>query len=272
MTNSVNLSAWAKVNLSLGIEGVKGGFHELDSVMVAVDLKDDISITKRCDDEINVTYTTGEKFVSDNAYKVARAIKEKFGLCGLDITISKGVPQGVGVGGSAVDGAGIARGLEEMFDIKIDNDFLVTLGGDIPFLKVGGCAVVKGRGEVVIPVEIPEIFILLAYGDESISTKEIFDTYDVIGGKGGNSNEFLENFLPFNALEESAIKIRPGIIATKNALEKAGFSSVVMTGSGSGYIAYEFDEKEFKERVERAKVFIEQENLNFRVLKTIKES
>ncbi|MBO5774385.1 MAG: hypothetical protein J6R44_06085 [Clostridia bacterium] len=272
MANMVDLSAWAKVNLSLGIEGVKDGFHALDSVMVAVDLKDEISIAKRADDEVNVTYSTGEKFSYDNAKKVALAIKKRYGLCGLDIVISKGVPQGVGVGGSAVDGAGIARGLEEMFDIKIDNDFLVSLGGDIPFLKAGGCAIVKGRGEDVTPIEIPKLYILLVYGDESLSTKEIFATYDLIGGKGGNSKEFLETFAPFNALEDSAIRISPNVVKSKNVLEKAGFTNVVMTGSGCGYIAYEFDKNEFDEKVEKAEILAMQEELHIRVLNTIKES
>jgi len=271
MANIVNLSAWAKVNLSLGIEGVKDGFHELDSVMVTVDLKDDVTITKRTDNEVNVTYLTGEKFSSDNAYKVAVAIKEKYGLSGFDVSISKGVPQGVGLGGSAVDGAGIARGLEEIFNVKTDDDFLVTLGGDIPFLKKGGCAVVKGRGELVTPVEMPEIFIFLVYGSESLSTKEIFATYDKIGGKGGKSSDFLRDFVPFNALEDSATKICPSVIKSRKVLENAGFTHVVMTGSGSGYIAYEFDKNEFESKTEKAALLVKQENLNSRVLKTIKE-
>ncbi len=272
MLESIDLFGYAKVNLALGIEGCQKGFHNLDSVMVSIDMGDRIVMKRRDDNQINVSYTGGEVFPFDNAYRVASAVAKRYNLGGVDITISKGVPVGVGLGGSAVDGAGIIRGYERLYDIKIDdNDFMVELGGDIPFLKTGGSAIVKGRGEIIIPIELPSIYLLLVYGAPSISTQKVFELYDEIGGDNGKSSDFLVDLEPFNALEKSAIQIEPSIENSRKLLEKAGFRYVVMTGSGSGYLGYELDENQFITKVERAKELAPTYGLKVRILKTIKD-
>ena len=272
MSDAVCLIGYAKVNLALGIEGVKGGFHNLDSVMATIDIFDQLSMRKRDDDQIVVRYLTGESYPNDNAYKVAKAVKERYGFGGVDIIISKGVPEGTGLGGSAVDGATIVRGYEKLYDVEIaDNDFLVKLGGDIPFLKRGGCAVVKGRGEIITPVELPKMHLVLVYGAPSISTQEVFKKYDQVGGEGGKSSDFLKDFVPFNALERSAVQIEPTIKKSRDVLENAGFTRIVMTGSGSGYIALELEENEFNTKVERAKKLANEYGLKVRTLEIIKE-
>ena len=272
MLDIVSLVGYAKVNLALGIEGTEEGFHNLDSVMATIDLGDEITMRKRSDDIINVTYSSGENFLFDNAYKVAKGVSERYGLGGVDIIISKNVPIGAGLGGSAVDGAGIIRGYEKLYDITIDdNDFMVKLGGDIPFLKAGGCAVVKGRGEVIIPIELPTLYLLLVYGAPSVSTKEVFDTFDKIGGEGGKSSDFLKNLTPFNALEKSAIKVEPTILNSRRLLKEAGFNHIVMTGSGSGYVGYETEETEFNKKVKMANLLAKEYGLKVRTLQIIKD-
>ena len=272
MLDTVRLFGYAKVNLALGVKGAVEGFHDLDTVMVSVDIADEIAMVKRSDNQITVSYTNGELFENDNALKVAKALSQRYGTGGVGITISKGVPIGVGLGGSAVDGAGIIRGYERLYDLKVDDeDFMVKLGGDIPFLKKGGSAIVKGRGEIVIPVELPPIHILLVYGAPSISTAKVFALYDNIGGDGGKSSDFITDLMPFNALEKSAVQLEPTIINSRKLLEEAGFTRVVMTGSGSGYIGYELDEKEFIVKAERAKILSQAYGLKVRILKTIKD-
>ena len=50
--NSVQIKAYAKINLTLDITGANGGFHDLDSVVATINLYDLITIKKRKDDKI----------------------------------------------------------------------------------------------------------------------------------------------------------------------------------------------------------------------------
>lgn len=272
MYDVVELLGYAKVNLALGISGVSNGFHDLDTVMATVDICDKVTMRKRTDDVVSITYLDGRIYESDNAYRTAVAVKERYNLTGVDIIISKNVPEGVGLGGSAVDGACIVRGYEKLFGIKIDdNEFLVGLGGDLPFLKVGGTKIVKGRGEIIIPIELPTIYLTLAYSQKAVSTKEVFCLYDKIGGDCGKITDFLTNYIPFNALEKSAVVVENDILKGRKLLEEAGFTYVVMTGSGNGYIGYEFSLGEYEKKAKKAMELEEKYGLITRNLKIIKE-
>lgn len=265
----VDLFQCAKVNLTLGINGIKDGYHLLESIMVPIDLYDEISIKKRNDDLVEVRYLTGEKYANDNALKVALAIKEAYGLGGMDISISKGVPGGVGLGGSAVDGAGIAVACEKLFNLSISNEFLVALGGDIPFLKSGVSALVKGRGEEVAPISLPKLYIILVYGNTPVSTKEVFDRYDDIGGESGITGEFLNDLMPYNALEKGACELVPSIKNARTLLEEADFTRVVMTGAGSGYIAFTPSKEEFDAKKERAMALARDRGLKAKIVNVL---
>ncbi|MBQ8178075.1 MAG: hypothetical protein IJ033_02670 [Clostridia bacterium] len=271
MEKSVALNGYAKVNLSLGISGVENGFHMLDSVMTTVDLYDEVTMSLRDDDQVTVTYLTGESFACDNALKTAKALKEHYALPGVDIKISKHVPQGIGVGGSAVDSAAIARGYEMLLGKQFNDDFLVTLGGDVPFLKRRGSAVVTGRGEGVTPIMQKALHIALAYGTKSISTRDVFALYDARGGENGTSKQFLSDGIPFNALEKSAIEIEPSILESKNLLFQAGFDKVVMTGAGSAFIAFESDKELFESKLKQAEMLAESTDIKLKKLTLIKE-
>ena len=248
MEKFVEFSQYAKVNLSLNVLGVKDGFHLLEMVMAPINLSDFVRMSLREDGEITVTYLTGEHYANDNALRSAKLIQQRYSLPGVDIEISKGVPEGVGLGGSAVDSAAIARGYEMLCNVEMDNEFLLSLGGDVPFLKYGKPAIVRGRGEIITPIELKDLHLALAYGNRPFSTKEIFETYDKVGGKNSTTAErFLSTYKPQNALEKSAFRKYPfAVLTTKLGFIRSGFKRVVMTGAGAGFISFEEDEKKFE--------------------------
>ena len=51
---SVTVKSYAKVNLSLNISGVQGGYHAIDSVVASIDLCDAVRVRARRDERINV--------------------------------------------------------------------------------------------------------------------------------------------------------------------------------------------------------------------------
>ncbi len=268
----MELKSYAKVNLALGVNGLKDGFHDLDSVMATVDLYDTVMVTKRCDGLVTVTYDDGTTYPYDNALNTAERLKERYNLSGVDVFIKKGVPSGVGVGGSSVDSAGIVKAYEKLYGITVDDEeFLLELGADVPFLKEGGVAVVKGKGSVVRKLDLPTPFIMLVYGNERVNTKEAFALYDEIGGENGESKEFEKALRPFNALERAAVTLEPKILKSKNLLLECGFTSVTMTGSGAGFIGLEWDEVAFNEKALKVIEGATELKLTAKILKLVKE-
>ena len=83
--------AYAKINLSLNVYNCENGYHNLDSVVSTIDLYDEIIVSKRRDDKINLVMRgIGEDVLSgtdNNAYKAAKLFKETFNTKGVDIKI-----------------------------------------------------------------------------------------------------------------------------------------------------------------------------------------
>ena len=105
--DTVRVKAYAKINLTLSVTGVKDGYHMLDSIVTSVDLYDAVKVKKRRDGLVSVTMrgcgSENIPFGSNNAVKAAQAFIEKYSTRGADITVNKNIPVGAGLGGSSAD-------------------------------------------------------------------------------------------------------------------------------------------------------------------------
>ena len=103
--------AYSKINLSLNVFNAENGYHNLDSIVSTIDLYDEITVSNRKDDKINVVMRgIGEDVLNttnNNAYKAALLFKETFNTKGMDIKIVKNIPLAGGLGGSSADVAGV---------------------------------------------------------------------------------------------------------------------------------------------------------------------
>ncbi len=254
--DSITVQINAKINLALAVGGVAlNGKHNLDTVMAEVsNLSDTIQVTKRADSIINVVYTTGQQYSNDIALKMAKAIQQAYNTSGVDIAITKRIPEGCGVGGSSADASGVVRAMQQLFGINVSQDILLKVGSDVPYMVHGGVMRVSGSGEVLQSVQLKPIYGVLAYKQGlHISTKEAFTLFDTIGGDQCDIASVIAGGKPTNALERAGIVIEPSILELKEMLLKSGLQYVVMTGSGSGYIAYTYNKKEFTQAVENIK-------------------
>jgi len=119
MSKSVKITAFAKVNLSLNIEGRADGLHKLDSVMMSVDCFDTVTVTERADEKITVAFDDPTiDPVRNTAYKAAAAVCGKLHR-GADISVQKGIPVGAGLGGSSADGAAVLRALDLFYRLPV---------------------------------------------------------------------------------------------------------------------------------------------------------
>ncbi len=245
----LTVTAPAKLNLTLEVrEKRPDGFHEIRSVLQAIDLCDTLRfeagerISFRCDIE---GWSAGESLVS----KAARLMKEVGGSRGAVITIEKRIPLMSGLGGDSSDATAVLHGLNELWGLGLTQEKLLELaaqlGSDIFFFLHGGTALVEGRGEQVTPLpSLPKMWVVLIvpdvpveagktarmyadiqpnhYTDGSI-TETLVDTLH----KGG---EFSPSML-FNTFEN--IAFRDSTLRTyQEHLNKLGAPHVRLAGSG----------------------------------------
>ncbi|MCD6309560.1 MAG: 4-(cytidine 5'-diphospho)-2-C-methyl-D-erythritol kinase, partial [Candidatus Eremiobacteraeota bacterium] len=187
MTSTVSLLAPAKVNLTLEIQKKeKDGFHSLESVFLAVSLYDRILISTTASTKIKLSGDMRQERGDEPniILKAAWTLKKRTRTeKGAKIQLQKKIPIGSGLGGGSSDAAATLVGLIELWGLD-DKDFLgrhlaPAIGSDVLFFINGGCALVRGRGEKVIPVSrLPDCNIVLAYPRMVIATWWAYNIVD----------------------------------------------------------------------------------------------
>src|SRR6185369_8979609 len=100
------LAAPAKLNLFLHVTGRRDdGYHLLETLMVAIDTGDTVTLTRRDDGALRrTTELAGVAPAADLAIRAAAALKQEAGSpLGADIAITKRIPVGGGMGGGSSD-------------------------------------------------------------------------------------------------------------------------------------------------------------------------
>ena len=159
-------NAPAKINLTLEVLGKRrDGFHNIVSVMQTVALFDVIEITEA--DRVNISISNADISQEDNivweAYKKFKAVTGIPDNASIDI--KKNIPIKAGLGGGSSDAAATLRGLNKLWNLKLSREKLIEIGtevgSDVPFFIAGGCSLVRGRGEIIEPLPVPNLGTLL---------------------------------------------------------------------------------------------------------------
>lgn len=250
---TATVKAYGKINISLNVLGVSNGYHNLDSIVVTVDKFDKITVTKRKDDKIllNLYGEYGNKpFVQENfnAYKAAKAFKEKYNTCGVTVDVDRNIPEGGGMGASSADIAGVLNAMKKLFCVTDSvKDLADSLGSDSGYLLGGGFARLTSRGEVVerlTDVEYKPYFLVI-YAKNGVNTAKCFKEFDDSGDSGtvADNDAIIEGLRKCdilsvkgktgNALTDSAIKINGEVGDNLKALLSLSPDVCGMTGSGS---------------------------------------
>jgi len=246
--------AYAKLNLTLDILNKReDGFHEIESIMQQITLRDDIEIDLEtgedwkleCDQE-------GVPTDSENlAWKAAGLFYKTIGKDpqGITIRITKRIPMGAGLGGGSADAAAVLTALNRHEGEPFTKWDLARLGAkigsDVPFCVVGGTALAKGRGEKVAQLlPMPQCFYCVAKPEFSVSTPELYTKWDEIEkpyhpdihgmGRALDQQDLLHvaGYLG-NAFEPLVSAEHPEIERIKETMKDCGALGCAMTGSGS---------------------------------------
>ena len=177
----MKIKVFGKLNLTLSVCGTRNGLHKLSSIMSSVSVCDELIIKQS--NKPSVRFTNSTVSETDNtAYKTAVLLSEKFGL-NLDITITKGIPIGGGMGGSSADSAGVFACARLMLGSRLNDSILSlakSIGSDVPFMLDGGYALIEGVGDKITKIPSHSSYTALIVECGNVSTAECYKKFDEV--------------------------------------------------------------------------------------------
>jgi len=159
--------AAAKLNLTLEVLGKReDGFHDLASVVVSLDLADEVRLSVGAE-ERSVSYRDdGGRPISIESSDdiVHRAWSTLEQHCHLPskatVEVTKRIPVTSGLGGGSTDAAAFLRLARAAWRLDLSDDDLLEIGAqvgsDVPVCLIGGPVLMEGRGERVTPLDLPQ--------------------------------------------------------------------------------------------------------------------
>lgn len=269
--DAVRVRAPAKANLFLEVLARRAdGFHEIESVLVALDLEDALEVIRverrgaqpiglvlrggaRRDvpeDARNLAWRAAE-LVHRRALELGRVASDD----GLALSLEKHVPSGAGLGGGSSDAAAALLGAALVLGLDPDDPplqaGLARLGSDCAFFLAArrtGLALCHGRGERVTELAAPRgaRCIALLAPECPVSTAGVYAALRVperpVHFEGDATAWWTEPLEAararlFNRLEAPALALHPELARWRRLLDELGEGHFRLTGSGSAFIA-----------------------------------
>ncbi len=263
----MEVTAHAKINLTLEVLGRRNdGYHQIRTILQTVDLADRLVITPssglrvECDQpEIN-----GE---ANLVWTAAAALANRCGIVPrARITVKKGIPVSMGLGGGSSDAAAVLVALNEVWELGLSRGDLAGIaagiGADVAFFLTGGTALAEGKGELITPLPpLPSIPVTLIcpgvtmaektaamysslnsahYSDGGITTRLI----QILMG-GGFVIESLGG-LTYNIFEQVVDQALPELNGLWGKLRGMFQNPLRLTGSGPAMYCLPSNEHEFQ--------------------------
>lgn len=268
-----------KINIGLNIlKRRDDGFHDIETVFIPLtkdfgydgDLYDTLEITPRTDGRTtlkiswadNQSGTEGAPGMDkpanndfpengwptdkDLCIKAYNELAAHYPLTGADISLTKRIPTGAGLGGGSADAAFTLKMLNELFSLGLDDEKLAIhashLGSDVPFFIYNRPMFASGRGEILTPISCPILSgrkIGVVTPRIAVSTAEAYSGVKPAMPETGLRE--LISSLPLeqwkgriaNDFEESIFRKHPALGAIKASLYEVGAVYASMSGSGS---------------------------------------
>jgi len=266
----------AKLNLFLELRARRDdGFHEIDTVMVPIDWRDELSVQRIPHPKIEITvqWLPSEQIVaqrlgikkdsptgtslldipnnaSNLVHRALTSFQQAFGITdGFSCHLGKRIPAGAGLGGASSDAASALRCAAALCDIPLDTpqltEIATAVGSDVPFfLGLGGNNSITGvratgRGEHIAPIEVgKKLDFVVIFPAVSLSTAKVYahsQTDLVEQLRDSKAIDFSASMM--NRLTGPAKKLAPQIGEILESLWQADLRMCQLTGSGSACFA-----------------------------------
>lgn len=254
----LQVRAPAKVNYRLDVLGKRAdGYHDLRMVMQRVDLCDELEIS--LSELAGIRVTCGSAGVPDGprniAWRAADALLKLSGRAeGIDISITKKIPVGAGLGGGSSDAAAVLMALNELLELGLSPERLmeigVKLGADVPFFIFKKPALAEGIGDRLTALEkVPSLWVVLVNPGIHVSTAWVYQNLRLTMSKVvaiiPDSYGSLDDVCAVlaNDLEPVTFSRFPAVEELKEMLIAAGARGSLMSGSGSTVFGLFADER-----------------------------
>lgn len=245
---SLTLHSPAKINLFLHIIGQRAdGYHLLQSAFQLIDWCDTIYLRSTQDNKIHrINPIPGVQPENDLVVRAARLLNE---YChtqhGVEISVKKEIPMGAGLGGGSSDAATTLIGLNQLWNLNLDQKTLselgLQLGADVPFFIFGKNAFVEGIGEQMQGLALGQQDYVVIFPKTGVATKAIFQDPELTRNHGQIT---MEGFLASswsdlsNDCQTVAMRICPEVKQALDWIRQAvPGSEPRMSGSGSSVFA-----------------------------------
>jgi len=243
--------AYAKINLTLEVIGKReDGYHEIASVIQAIDLCDILSFQPR--EHIYLACEVPQLVSPNNlVFKAAKLLQDFTGSSGgAAISLEKAIPLASGLGGGSSDAAATLQALNEIWGLNLAPENLkriaANLGSDIFFFLSGGTtALVEGRGEKVTRLPpLPKTWVILIRPPIEIAnkTQKMYASLDPSHFTQGKSTQKVVELIKrgdritpqfcYNVFDEVAFSFFPGLDEYRLRFLAAGASQVHLAGTG----------------------------------------
>lgn len=251
MSPTAVASAPAKVNLRLRVLGKRtDGYHEIDTLFQAVDLADEVSV-RLGDPGVRLAVVGADLGPPEDnlAHRAAARLMAEVGFDGgCDVRLVKHIPAGAGLGGGSSDGAAVLRCVARLLGLAADDarvgHVAGGLGSDVPFfLGASPLARGRGRGELLEPLQhLPVADFVLVSPPVHVSTAAAYQSLArslrratrATEPDAGVPRSWAEvAALAFNDFQDVIEGAHPEVRRALEAIESAGASFALMSGSGS---------------------------------------
>lgn len=241
------LASPAKINLFLRIiKRKEDGYHELASLFQTVTLFDTIRFDFSDQDLLTCSDSRLPCDERNLIHKALHLYRLHLGpIPPLHIHLEKRIPVEAGLGGGSSNAATTLWALNRIAAKPVSIDALKgvakQIGADVSFFLSNGTAYCTGIGDIVQPAApLPDRDLWLVKPAWGLSTPKVYKMLDASSLPQRNPEQSLKSFIEgdgefYNDLEGPAFRLSAETRDLKRRLEACGFSTVLMSGSGSSF-------------------------------------
>jgi len=272
---TITLPAYAKINLYLGVTGkLPNGYHTVETVMQAISLHDDVTVTcpdgdadpiaLTCSaphvpcDESNLVWRAAQRF-----FDAAEQKNPDFRRFPVQMHIEKHIPVAGGLAGGSTDAAAALIALNRLSGDILDRDTLLTsaaaLGADVPFCVLANLGHPTALGlhygeQMTALPSLQPLTVVVAANGEGCPTPWAYSRIDALPYDAGDGYRPMVDALTtadtaalfaqmYNAFEAAIYPERPLAKACHNILSRYA-DRALLSGSGSAVIGLFTDQSQ----------------------------